>query len=86
MVEIVKLKLPEAEGVISALEEVLAEARAGTVSGLAYAITRPDGNMATNVCWEAGRTAPLLLAGATLLKRRVAEELIAANDAQEGLE
>jgi len=84
MVEIVELKLPDAEAVISALEEILAQARAGTVSGLAYAITRPDGNMATNVCWEAGRTAPLLLAGAALLERRVAEELIAANDVGEG--
>ena len=80
MVEIVKFERPEAEAVIAALEELLEQAKSGTVSGMAFAITRPDGNMATNVCWEAGKTAPLLLAGVALLQRRVADDILSANE------
>lgn len=80
MVEIVKFERPEAEAVIAALEELLEQAKSGTVAGLAFAITRPDGNMATNVCWEAGKTAPLLLAGVALLQRRVADDILSANE------
>jgi len=59
---------------------LLEQAKSGTVSGMAFAITRPDGNMATNVCWEAGKTAPLLLAGVALLQRRVADDILSANE------
>ena len=80
MVEVVKFKRPDADEVISALEDLLAQARAGTVSGLAFAVIRPDGNLETNVCCEAGRTAPLLLAGVVLLERSMVDVLLAAND------
>jgi len=79
--EVVKFEKPDADAVIAALEELLAQAKAGAVSGLAYAVTRPDGNIATNVCWEAGNAAPLLLAGTSLLHQRVIDDLLAAHPA-----
>ena len=80
MVEVVDFKRPDAVSVISALEDLLAQARAGAVSGLAFAVTRPDGDVETDVCWEAGRAAPLLLAGVVLLERSMVDVLLAAND------
>lgn len=77
---VVELTRPTAENVIATLEALLEEARAGSIAALAYAVARPNGGVATNVVWEAGRAAPLLVAGTAFLHQRAMDEVL---DAQE---
>jgi hypothetical protein len=79
-VNVVELARPSADNIIATLEALLEEARAGSIAALAYAIARPNGGLATNVVWEAGRAAPLLVAGTAFLHRRAMDEVL---DAQE---
>lgn len=77
---VVELTRPSADNVIAALEALLEEARAGSIAALACVVARPNGGLATNVVWEAGRAAPLLVAGTAFLHQRAMDEVL---DAQE---
>lgn len=77
---VVELTQPTAENVIATLEGLLEEARAGRIAAVAYAVARPNGALATNVVWEAGRAAPLLVAGTAFLHQRAMQEVLGAQE------
>ncbi len=61
--------------VVDAIETLLAAAKAGKVSGIAYVALQPSGDMASNVCWSAGAQAAMLVAGTALLHQRAMDDV-----------